>query len=129
MIGGDFWVSLPSVVRLSSHIRMRDDPALGFASCRFAGACLRIEAGTTPLSITGPRIRRRLTAAARVPIRSWAYGEPSRAQMCDLRAARGSRIWPTEHAVSASPTLQRIDEADALPVLPNHATRLDRLPV
>jgi len=130
MIGVDFWASLPSAVRLPSTHSAGGRSCLGLCLFQVCGRDAAHPSGhDTASDHQSPEPPRRLTATWRTPIRSWVCGEPSRTRMRDRRAARRSLILPTEHAVSVPPALQRFDEADALPVLPNHATRLDRLPV
>jgi hypothetical protein len=66
----------------SAALGDRDDPALGFASCRVSGhffPCIR--AGTSPPGSPASGDKSPLNSGARSPIRSWAWGAPSRHDM------------------------------------------------
>jgi hypothetical protein len=87
-----------------------------------AGAMLRNRVVSTPHRIISLRNSpAALPRRCKIPIRSWALGDPSRARTRDLRAARDSRILPTEHAVSVPPALQRIEG-----LMPGRSCRITR---
>jgi hypothetical protein len=96
-------------------------PALGFASCRVGGRTTAHPGGhVTAADHQPPESARRITATGELPIRSWVCGDPHRSEMHNpSRAARRACLLPTERCSrSASPSLQRIDGADAWPVRP-----------
>jgi hypothetical protein len=68
------------------------DPALGFASCRYADALLRMRTGSTPIASSAPGIPPpACDSEPRVPIRSWA----SRESTLPFSVLMGPMPWPT----------------------------------
>jgi hypothetical protein len=100
----------------------------------FSGALLRIRTGTSPFGSPVPGLRTgRLSATTHRPIRSWVFGEPSRSEMSSFESCSTVPTCCLRGVCClsrASPSLQRIDEADALPVRSVFLRgRSDRLPV
>jgi hypothetical protein len=87
----DFWASLPSAIRFRLQLPAID-PALGFASCRYADALLRMRTGSTPIASSAPGIPPpACDSEPRVPIRSWA----SRESTLPFSVLMGPMPWPT----------------------------------
>jgi len=118
--GVDFWASLPSAVRCPGLLLAATSIlpwALPLAG--FRARCRASRSGSTPIRSSASGEHARMLKARRSPIRSWVFGVLTSRQKCGYRencSTQSHRCLLAPHAGGAvSPSLQRIDGADASP--------------